>query len=161
MNPDPCAVGFRRQLNGWMLRSLVCAAPSFCWAWAVGLRDPAAVTAMILVIVAFAIAWSGLAGWLEQGTPRRRTLLRWLKRSAWIKAGTGLVTDFYFGALAAGLSERLTGTLDRLSGHGGMTVSDVALLTATQGALLCLCLGLIALTAWGLAGLWSQRRRFA
>lgn len=80
---------FGRELPGWALRGVLCAAPSAFWAVLGEFQHPSEIAAMVLVTALYITGFAWLsAGEFMAATSGRRTFVQALKMSAWIKPAT-------------------------------------------------------------------------
>jgi hypothetical protein len=166
---------FARELGGWGLRGVLCAAVSFGWALVAGFTAPVEIAGMVAGVAAWVAIFAVVCAWPAQS--RITCPAKWvpaLKVAAWIKfafsaaggavfwasslgvqntildAGiVGVMPDALMGMLALGL-------VGVVSGHGGDQLPKLdsfgwtALATFVDGILFALVIGVLALAvlAW-------------
>lgn len=162
------------ELTGWVLRGLLCAAPSAFCAVLFGFQHPTEISAMVLVTVLYIAGFAWFSAWdVMAATPGRRRFLRALKMSAWIKpasvvglgavaallSGFGLNAEPWFAGIGpdAALGAVALSAVGWLSGVRDLGVGSLdsfawtALTTLLQGALLT---GLLLLMAAAVLAWW-------
>lgn len=80
--------GISRELPGWALRGILCAAASAFWAAMVGFRQPLEIAGMVTGVAAWVACFAIACAWLpSRPAPLPPTSVRALKAAAWCKIG--------------------------------------------------------------------------
>lgn len=145
---------FPREVGGWALRGVLCAASSFWWALAVGFTDPAEIAGMLGGVLIWIVCFAGFCVWRRgSGVPGGERFVSALKIAAWIKflltaggwavfavsllfkddnlilgaGGVFMLPDCLLGLAAVGIVSGLSGStqLEKLDSLGWTTLITV------------------------------------
>lgn len=120
-----------RELPGWALRGVLCAANSAGWAVLMGFQAATEIAGMVAGVAFWVALFAGACAWMP-GTTRwnHGEAVAALKWAAWIRIGlTAGAWLVYAAASAAGFHDlgqmALVGTLDTILGLGALLVVSV------------------------------------
>ena len=162
-----------RELPGWALRGVLCAASSAAWAVLMGFSAPAEILGMVLGVAGWVLAFAAFSAWTPPAAWwSHAQAVAALKGAVWLKVGLAAAGWLGFGLGGALHLEDLAqlgllGMLDTLLGLAALALVSftaglkgpefvaaadsfglTALTTLTEGALMALVLAGLALALW-------------